>query len=79
MLSKYASLAAPAIERHGGRFLVRGKPVKTYEAGLSQRLVIIEFESVEGAIRAYQSPEYQRALSILNGAAERDLRIIEGC
>jgi uncharacterized protein (DUF1330 family) len=77
-LAKYASLAGPAIEAHGGRFVARGKPVKVYEAGLSQRLVIIEFESVRGAIDAYESAEYQAAVVILKGAVERDVRIIEG-
>ena len=77
-LTKYASLAAPAIQAHGGRFLVRGTPVRTYEAGLNQRLVIIEFESAKQAIEAYESPEYQAALAILKGAVERDVRIIEG-
>jgi uncharacterized protein (DUF1330 family) len=50
--------------------------VKTYEAGLSQRLVIIEFESVKKAIEAYESPEYQAALAMLEASAQRDLRII---
>jgi uncharacterized protein (DUF1330 family) len=77
-LANYARVAGPAIEAHGGRFLTRGKPVKVYEAGLDQRLVIIEFESVKKAIEAYESPEYQTALAILKGSDERDVRIIEG-
>jgi uncharacterized protein (DUF1330 family) len=75
-LAEYASVAGPAIQAHGGRFLVRGKPVKTYEAGLDQRLVIIEFESVKKAIEAYESPEYQAALAILKDSVERDVRIM---
>ena len=75
-LTNYARLARPAIEAHGGRFLARGIPVKAYEFGLNQRLVIIEFESVKKAIEAYGSPEYQAALAILKDSAERDVRII---
>jgi len=75
-LTDYARIAGPAIEAHGGRFLARGTPVKVYEVGLSQRLVIIEFESVKKAIEAYESPEYQAALAILKDSAERDVRII---
>jgi uncharacterized protein (DUF1330 family) len=41
-LKNYARLAGPTIEAHGGRFLARGIPVKAYEFGLNQRLVIIE-------------------------------------
>jgi uncharacterized protein (DUF1330 family) len=33
-LQGYAKLAGPAIQAAGGRFLVRGTPAKTYEAGL---------------------------------------------
>jgi uncharacterized protein (DUF1330 family) len=75
-LANYARVAGPAIEAHGGRFLARGNPVKAYEVGLNQRLVIIEFESTQKAIEAYQSPEYQAALAILKDSAERDVRII---
>jgi len=75
-LKNYAKIAGPAIEGHGGRFLARGIPVKAYELGLNQRLVVIEFESVQKAIEAYESPEYQAALAILKDSAERDVRII---
>jgi uncharacterized protein (DUF1330 family) len=77
-LAKYASLAGPAIATHGGRFLARGNPAKIHEAGRNERVVIIEFETVEKAIEAYESPEYQAALAILSGFAERDVRIIAG-
>jgi len=58
--------------------LVRGAPTKTYEAGLNQRTVVIEFDSVEAAIAAHDSPGYQAAMKVLNNAAERDLRILGG-
>lgn len=77
-LAAYAKLAGPAITAGGGRFLVRGTPAKTYEAGLNQRTVVIEFESVAAAIATHDSPAYQAALQALGGAAERDMRIVEG-
>ncbi|MFZ0069833.1 MAG: DUF1330 domain-containing protein, partial [Xanthobacteraceae bacterium] len=52
-LAEYAKLAAPAIQAGGGRFLVRGTPSKVYEAGLNQRTVIIEFDSVASAVAAH--------------------------
>lgn len=76
-VERYAATARAAIQTLGGRILARGMPAKTYEAGVSSRLVIIEFESLERAISAYESPEYQAAAAHLVGAAERDLRIIE--
>ncbi len=77
-VAEYAKLAGPAIQAGGGRFLARGTPVKTFEAGLNQRSVILEFDSVEKAIATYESPAYQEALKHLQGAAERDVRILQG-
>jgi uncharacterized protein (DUF1330 family) len=77
-LAAYAKLAAPAIESHGGRFLVRGMPAKTYEVGIDQRVVVIEFDSVERAVAAHDSAAYQAALKVLGDGAERDIRIVEG-
>jgi uncharacterized protein (DUF1330 family) len=74
----YAKLAGPAIQAAGGRFLVRGNPAKTYEAGLSQRTVVTEWESVDKAIAGHDSAGYQAALKALGRAAERDVRIVEG-
>jgi uncharacterized protein (DUF1330 family) len=75
-LAAYARLAGPALEAGGGRFLVRGLPAQVYEAGLNQRTVVIEFESVEQAVAAHDSPAYQAALAALGGGAVRDLRIV---
>ncbi len=76
-MAAYAKLAAPAIQSAGGRFLVRGMPAKTYEAGLNQRTVVIEFDSVAQAIAAHDSPGYQEALKAMGNAAKRDMRIVE--
>jgi len=77
-LTAYAAAAGPAITAGGGRFVVRGTPAKTYEAGLNQRCVVIEFDSLEKAIATYQSPEYQAAKKLLEGSVERDVRMVEG-
>ena len=77
-LAEYARLAVPAIEAGGGRFLVRGTAAKAFEAGMIQRAIVIEFDSVARAVETYESPAYQAALRALEGAAERDLRIVEG-
>ena len=78
-LAAYAKIAGPAIQAGGGRFLVRGTPAKTYEAGLNQRTVVIEFPSLAQAIAAVEGPGYAEALRVLGkGAAERDMRLVEG-
>lgn len=77
-LAAYAKLALPAIEAGGGRFLARGTAAKAYEAGLVQRTVLIEFDSVAAAEKTHDSPAYKAALAALDGGAIRDMRIVEG-
>src|SRR5437870_3780471 len=62
----------------GRRFLVRGMPAKTYENGVNQRTVVVEFDSLERALAAHDGPGYQEALRVLGSAAERDVRLVEG-
>jgi uncharacterized protein (DUF1330 family) len=77
-LAAYAKLAAPAIEAGGGRYLCRALPAHVYEGGVSERTVLIEFESVEKALAVHDSPAYQEALAALQGGVVRDLRIVPG-
>ena len=77
-LAAYAKLAGPALTGGGGRFLVRGMPSQVYEEGLNQRTVVIQFDSVQAAMAAHDSPGYQAALAALGDSAERDIRIVEG-
>jgi len=77
-LSAYAKLAGPALTAAGGRFLARGEAAKVYELGMKQRTVLLEFESVEQAIVAHDTPAYQAALAALGDGAEREIRIVEG-
>jgi uncharacterized protein (DUF1330 family) len=77
-LAAYAKLAGPAIAAAGGRFLARGTAAIAYESGVLQRVVIIEFDSLEKAIAAHDGEGYQAALKVLGKAVDRDLRIVEG-
>ena len=78
-LAAYAKIAGPAIQAAGGRFLVRGTPTKTYEAGVKERTVVVEFPSVAAAMAAYEGPAYAEALKALGkNAAVRDMRLVEG-
>jgi uncharacterized protein (DUF1330 family) len=75
----YAKLAGPAIQAAGGRFLIRNKPTKTYEAGIDERVVLVEFDSLTQALAAHDTPAYQAALKTLGtGNVERDMRVVEG-
>jgi Uncharacterized conserved protein len=78
-LSAYAKLAGPAIQAAGGKFLARGPAAKAYESGVLQRVVVIEFPSVEAAAACHESEGYREALRALGkGSVDRDMRIVEG-
>jgi len=76
-VAEYVRLAGPAFRAHGGRYVVRGTPCLAYEAGLLERTVVLEFDSVDAAIKAHDSETYQRALEALGDGAVRDIRIVE--
>jgi uncharacterized protein (DUF1330 family) len=76
--AEYVKLAGPAISAAGGRFLARATAAKAYEKGLTQRVVLVEFDRLEKAVAAHDGPGYQAALKVLGKTVERDLRIVEG-
>ena len=76
--AEYAKIAPPAIQAGGGRFIARGTPAQVYEGGVKERVVLIEFDSVDQAIAAHDSAGYQAALKALGNACDRDIRIVEG-
>ena len=77
-ISEYGKLARTALEALGGRLIVSGIPARTHEAGVDQRVVIVEFENLEKAMAAYESEQYRPALKVFDNAAQRDFRIVEG-
>ena len=77
-LAEYGKLAVPAVEAAGGRILARGMAAQAHEAGLKERSVVVEFDNLQKAIAAYETPAYKAALKALAGSAKRDMRIVEG-
>jgi uncharacterized protein (DUF1330 family) len=77
-LAAYAKVSGLALQAAGGRIMVRGLPAMTYDKGLNERTVVLEFDSVEAAIAAHDSPAYQASLQLLGDAVVRDIRIVEG-
>lgn len=74
----YRELAKPALEKHGGKYLAGGGRVIAKENGVAERTILIEFDSLKTAIAAYESDDYQAALKVLDGGADRDIRLFEG-
>jgi len=77
-LTAYFNLARPAVQAGGGRTLSHRGRVVAHEAGITERVVLVEFDSFEQAVAAYESEAYKKALAALPDDVERDFRIIEG-
>ena len=77
-LKEYAEKATPAIKQHNGKILVRGGKTETVEGDTLPRTVIIEFQSIEDALKCYYSDEYQSAKKLVKGKFNRHCQIVEG-
>ncbi|MGY6653732.1 DUF1330 domain-containing protein [Amycolatopsis sp. TRM77291] len=78
-LDAYNKLAGLAVAGAGGRVLAGiGGRVEAHEAGIAERVVLIEFDNFEQAVAARASAAYQKALAELPDGFERDFRIVEG-
>ena len=76
---QYKAAAPAAIKAHGGRYVVRGGELATLEgAWQPKRVVVVEFPDLEAAKRFYDSPEYQAARKLREGAATLNMVAVEG-
>ena len=76
---KYASKAKLAIEKYGGKYVVRGGKFNILEGKHNfERNVVVEFDTYEIAKHAYESEEYQYAKKILGDEKDRIFAIVEG-
>ena len=75
---QYKAASPGAIEAAGGRFLVRGGEMAVLEGEWRpKRLVVLEFADLDAAKRWYDSPEYQEAKRLREGAAELHMVAVE--
>jgi uncharacterized protein (DUF1330 family) len=59
MYIRYIEKVLEIVERHGGRYLVRGGQVTPLSGNWNpERIVLIEFGNMEQLQRCFQSPEY---------------------
>jgi uncharacterized protein (DUF1330 family) len=76
---QYRALAGPAVEAGGGRFIVRGGATEVLEGDrVPNRVVILEFPSMDAARAWYDSPQYVEARAAREGAATGSFIAVEG-
>lgn len=76
----YGAQVPAVIARFGGRYLVRGGKVeaKEGEPGLN-RVVVVEFPTMQAAQDFYHSNDYAPLIDLRCGATQGWLTIVEGC
>ncbi len=76
---QYMKLTPAIVEKYGGRFIIRGGDKLILEGpDAPERIVMLKFDSVAAAQRMYDSPEYQAAIKVRQGAAEASFIVMEG-
>lgn len=77
---EYAAAAGPATEKFGGKYIARGGALEGLEnhEDEGKRVVIVEFKDMETAQAWYQSPEYQAAKALREGAGFARFMIVDG-
>ena len=75
----YKSLAPASVEAYGGRFIARGGTTESLEGEWApERIVVLEFPSLERARQWWASPEYSDAKAIRMRAARTRMIATEG-
>jgi len=73
--------AIPAfIEKHGGRYIVRGERPTVKEGGWApERLVILEFPSRQNAEAFLADPDVQPLFAVRQRTTDSKLVLVDGC
>lgn len=75
----YKAASPGAVAAGGGRFLARGGELAVLEGDWHPpRLVVLEFENLAAVQRFYDSPEYQAAKALREGAASLRMVAVQG-
>ena len=76
---EYKKLTPVAIAAFDGKFIVRGGRTETLEGDWQpERMVVVEFPSVERAREWWHSDQYSKAKAIRQQSAHTKMLIIEG-
>ena len=76
---EYVKLAPPTIAVYGGKYLARGGRTEVLEGEwVPNRLVILQFDSVEKAKAWLDSPEYKGARSLRHRYAKSNMVVVDG-
>lgn len=75
----YRKQVPRVVEKYKGKFIVRGGRVESMEGGWTpERIVVLEFPSMDQALKFYRSPDYAPLIKLRQKASRGKLIIVEG-
>ena len=76
---EYKKLTPAAIAAYDGKFIIRGAKTESLEGNWHpERMVVLEFPSVERAKEWWNSAEYSKAKEIRQRSATTKMLVVEG-
>jgi uncharacterized protein (DUF1330 family) len=76
---EYRKQVPAVVTKYGGRFIVRGGKAETLEGGSPpRRMVVVEFPSMEQALKWYRSPDYAPLIKMRQKASRGRVIVVEG-
>ena len=79
-VAEYGPKVEALVEKHGGRYLVRGGEMDVVEGTTpaSRVMVVIEFPSLENARAWYNDPEYAPLIELRQTGSEAEIVLVDG-
>jgi uncharacterized protein (DUF1330 family) len=75
----YRKQVPAVVAKYGGKFIVRGGKIESMEGGWSpKRIVVVEFASMDQALKWYRSSDYAPLIKLRQKASRGKLIIVEG-
>ena len=79
LFAQFRQRVAATFEAYGGRYLVRGGTIDVMDGDWNpDRIVVVEFDSVDQAKAWFTSPEYSEIKEIRQKAATASIVVVEG-
>ena len=80
MYARYVENARPLVKQYGGRYLVQGGEAVPLSGNWSpERIIIIEFDTLEQLQRCFGSPEYRAIAPLREHSTQSRSIILQGC
>lgn len=79
-VAEYGPKVEALVQKHGGRYLVRGGEMDVVEGTTpaSRVMVVVEFPSLENARAWYNDPEYAPLIKLRQTGSEAEIVLVDG-